>query len=115
MEKYKINVNGKEYYVELELVDSNPFAGEVGKESTIKLSSNEAAIIVEAPLQGNVVNVAVTKNQKVNKGDVILVLEVMKMENDIVAICSGIISEIFVSEGQEVDVKTPLVTIREEK
>lgn len=111
MEKYKVNVNGKEYYVEIELVDSIP---ENEKTSTLKSDSkSQNGKVVKAPMQGNIFNVLAAVNQNVKKGDVIIVLEAMKMENNIVAPCDGIIKEVLVEKGNAVAVEQTLFIIEE--
>ncbi|MBI2853670.1 MAG: biotin/lipoyl-binding protein [Chloroflexi bacterium] len=55
---------------------------------------------VEVPIPGKVISVAVTVDSKVNEGDVICVLESMKMENPILTPVSGVVKEIKVSAGQ---------------
>jgi len=70
-----------------------------------------AGDVVRAPLPGLVVGVKVEAGQQVNKGDVVLVLEAMKMENDIVAAVSGTVKEILVAKGAAVSLGDALVVI----
>ncbi len=58
---------------------------------------------VTSPIPGTIVAVKVRPGDRVKEGDVIMVLEAMKMENDIVAPKSGVVAEIRVQEGQTVD------------
>ncbi len=66
---------------------------------------------VTAPMQGTVVKVLVEEGQKVAAGDTVIVLEAMKMENNIIAEKAGTVSEVAVSEGQSVSGGDSLLTI----
>jgi len=66
---------------------------------------------VTVPMVGKIVNVLVNVGDKVNEDDQIATLEAMKMEMPIVAPTSGVIKEIKVSAGQEVDADTILAII----
>ena len=62
------------------------------------VSSNE----VVAPLTGKVMKINIQIMEKVNKGDVLMIVESMKMENHIIADCAGIVEKIFVNQGDKV-------------
>ena len=64
---------------------------------------------VGAPMPGLVVGVAVTEGQKVERGDVLLSIEAMKMETSITAECEGVVSRIVAPVGTQVDTKDLLV------
>ena len=66
---------------------------------------------VPAPLSGNIWKIMVQPNQQVNDGDVLLILEAMKMETEIRASRSGLVTEILVKEGDAVTVGNPLMRI----
>jgi acetyl-CoA/propionyl-CoA carboxylase biotin carboxyl carrier protein len=66
---------------------------------------------VTAEMQGTVLDVPVTEGDEVAAGDVLLVLEAMKMENDVVAETDGTVTEVAVSEGESVDMGATLVVI----
>lgn len=67
--------------------------------------------MVKALMPGRIVRLNVTKGQQVRKGDSLLVLEAMKMENEIQAAADGTVDEIFVEAGQTVDGGAELVHI----
>ena len=113
MKIYKIKVNGKSYRVELEeieQVDSAPLE-EKRKQETKKLVNNDGGKEVVSPIQGQVTNVKVKVGDKVQKGDVLLIVEAMKLENEVVSPFEGQVAEILVTKGQNVKAKDVIVTI----
>ena len=62
-------------------------------------------------MPGNILKINVAQGQKVNEGDVLIVLEAMKMENEISATKSGTVAQINVTKGAVVETGTPLVII----
>lgn len=67
--------------------------------------------VVAAPLPGNVLSINVTAGEEVKEGDVLLLIEAMKMENEVVAPCGGIVQKIAVSPGQMVSTGDVLAVI----
>ena len=113
MKVYKIKVNGKSYRVELEeieQVDSAPLE-EKRKQETKKIVNNDGGKEVVSPIQGQVTNVKVKVGDKVQKGDVLLIIEAMKLENEVVSPFEGEVAQILVSKGQNVKAKEPIVII----
>ena len=113
MKIYKIKVNGKSYRVELEeieQVDSAPLE-ERRKQESKKLVNNDGGKEVVSPIQGQVTNVKVKVGDKVQKGDVLLIVEAMKLENEVVSPFEGQVTEILVTKGQNVKAKEPIVII----
>lgn len=70
-----------------------------------------AGMAVRAPLPGTVVAVAVTNGQAVKKGQTVVVLEAMKMENNIAAECDGTVTAVCVNKGDTVQTGAVLLTI----
>jgi biotin carboxyl carrier protein len=66
---------------------------------------------VKSPMPGNILKINVTQGQAVNEGDVLMILEAMKMENEIVATKSGTIAQISVTKGAVVETGTVLAVI----
>jgi oxaloacetate decarboxylase alpha subunit len=66
---------------------------------------------IGAPLSGNIWKVMVSLNQKINEGDVLVILEAMKMETEIKAARSGVVTEISVKEGDTVKVGQALLSL----
>ena len=113
MKIYKIKVNGKSYRVELEAieqVDTAPLE-EKKKQESKKIASSNGAHEVPSPIQGQVTNIKVKVGDKVQKGDVLLIIEAMKLENEVVSPFEGQVAEILVSKGQNVKANDVIVTI----
>ena len=119
MKNYTITVNGKSYEVSVEErggasapvtpVAAAPVAP-VAKAAPAT-SGSEGRVKVVAPMSGKILGIKVSPNQAVKKGEVVAVLEAMKMENDIVALEDGIIASINVNVGDSVETNQTLVTI----
>lgn len=119
MKNYTITVNGKSYEVSVEErggvatpvtpVASAPVAP-VAKAAPAS-SGSEGRVKVVAPMSGKILGVKVSVGQAVKKGEVVAVLEAMKMENDIVALEDGTIASINVNVGDSVETNQTLVTI----
>ena len=123
MKNYTITVNGKAYAVTVEEgavsgIAAAP-AAPVPLEAPPAAAPSPAAapagaagsVSVSAPMPGKVVAVKAAAGQAVKKGDVILVLEAMKMENDIVAPQDGTIASINASTGDSVESGAVLATL----
>ena len=113
MKIYKIKVNGKSYRVELEeieQVDTAPLE-EKKRQEPKKIINNDGVKEVVSPIQGQVTNIKVKVGDKVQKGDVLLIIEAMKLENEVVSPFEGQIAEILVSKGQNVKAKDIIITI----
>jgi oxaloacetate decarboxylase alpha subunit len=66
---------------------------------------------IAAPLTGNVWKIEVVPGQKVQEGDLLLILEAMKMENEVCADKDGTIGEIYIQEGNSVEIGQVLLTL----
>ena len=115
MKRYSITVNGNTYDVVVEEIDATgaapapvatpvatPVAAPKPAAKAPAASGAQGATKVTAPMPGTILNVKVTQGQAVKKGDVICVLEAMKMENDIPAPCDGVIASINTQKGASV-------------
>ena len=126
--KYKVTLNNRTYEVEVEagqamLVDEYeayapapaaapaPVAAAPAAASVSAAPALVAGEVVKSPMPGNILKINVTVGQKVNEGETLLVLEAMKMENEIAAPKAGTVAQIIVSKGAVVETGAPLVVI----
>ena len=114
MKVYKIKVNGKSYRVELEAIEETASAPikEENKVEEKKAAPTGEGQAVNSPIQGTVTNVKVKVGDKVKKGDVLLIIEAMKLENEVPSPFDGEVSEILVTKGQNVASKEAVVIIK---
>ena len=115
MKNYRVKINGKTFNVQLEAVEE--VVTNTLKEVRVvkeEEKNNEVENVKEvvSPIQGNVINVLVKKGQKVKKGDVLILIEAMKLENEVNATSDGEIVEILVNNGDSVSTNQVLVKIK---
>lgn len=119
MKNLKITVNGVVYDVQVEEADSSsapaaPAAAPKAAAPAPKKAAPAAAASgepVTSPMPGTILNVPVKVGQAVKTGDVLVVLEAMKMENEIKAAKDATVASIAVSKGEAVNTGTVLVTL----
>jgi biotin carboxyl carrier protein len=127
MKRFKFKINGSEFEVSVNEVEKNvaeievngtPFTVEIekqektsvstinrkpaGKVDPIPTPSKPAASSLKAPLPGSIIKVLVSPGQAVKKGDVLLTMESMKMENNILAESDAVVGTVHVKPGQNV-------------
>ena len=115
MKNYKITVNGTTYDVAVEEVGAGsapaaaaPVAAPAAKPAA---SGSQGSVVVSAPMPGKILAVKTEVGKDVKKGDVLLVLEAMKMENEIVAPEDGTVASVDVSVGSSVESGDTLATL----
>lgn len=132
LRKFRIKINEKEYMVEMEelgtapgpgpisaapLAASVPAAVPVQAEAAVPAAPAAAPVpsgegfTMEAPMPGSIINVQVKAGDQVKENQVLVVLEAMKMENEIVSPKDGIVTAVHVTKGSAIDVGAPIVTI----
>ncbi len=116
MKKYVITVNGAKYEVVVEEADINakftkaeeapkktaPAAAKPAQAAP-KAAPSAGANSVKAPLPGNILKVKVSQGSTVKNGDILCVLEAMKMENEILAPADGTVTAVYAKEGTSVN------------
>ena len=123
--KYRVTLNNRVYEVEVEegsavLLDEYEAASPAPAAVSAPAPKQESAPApapsgdgnaVKAPMPGNILKISVTVGQKVAEGETLLVLEAMKMENEVTADRSGTVTGIIAAKGQTVETGDPLVVI----
>ena len=111
MKKYKVNVNGTAYEVEIEEMTGAPAAAPVAAAPAAPAASG-AGESITSPMPGNILAVNVAAGDVVKKGQVLMVLEAMKMENEIMAPHDGKVTAVAVTKGAAVESGALLCTIQ---
>lgn len=133
---FKIKVDGNHYAVELTMIDSKKFLARVNNMTfevtlrptirkiatptglqrsaltgkSLKMSGEEGVVV--APMTGRIISINAKKGDPVKTGDVLCILEAMKMENEILAPKNGLVEEVKVQEGKAVNEGDTLIVIR---
>ena len=125
MKNYRVTVNGVAYDVVVEEVSASeasvsaPAAAPATPKKAAPAAPQKAAapagkagsVVIKAPMPGNLIKVNVKVGDTVKKGDVLCVLEAMKMENDIMAPSDGVVASVEAAKGSSVATDAVLVTL----
>lgn len=140
MKQFNVTVNGKTYAVEVEEVGAGQggFTYQPVQQAPIQQPAQSAPVqapvqaapvqqapkaqapkaapvsggeLMSAPMPGTILDILVTEGQTVKKGEIILILEAMKMENEIAAATDGVVSKIYTSKSSTVSAGDPMLTI----
>ncbi len=121
MKRYTITVNGTPYDVTVDEAGASapvaapaaPTAKPAAPAPAVKpaVSGAEGSIKVEAPMPGTILDVKTSVGASVKSGDVLCILEAMKMENDIVAPADGTVASIAANKGDIVEAGQIIVTL----
>lgn len=118
MKKYKVNVNGTSYEIEIELMSETeakaapataPAAAPAPAQAPAASGEGEK---ISSPMPGTILDIKVNVGDSVKKGQIIMILEAMKMENEIMAGADGVITSIGVTKGASVQTGDALCTIK---
>lgn len=119
--KYIVTLNGKNYEVEVEKTDAvitavtdaaapAPVAAPAPAAPAAPAASAEGTK-VNSPMPGTILSVSAAPGKAVKTGEVLMILEAMKMENEIVAPCDGTVKQILVQKGSTVETDAVLAVI----
>lgn len=118
MKNYKITVNGNVYDVTVEEVGgavsapaAMPAAMPAAKVDKPSQSAGTGTVKITAPMPGKILSIKVNAGASVKRGEVLMILEAMKMENEIVALEDGTVASIDVSEGASVEAGAILASL----
>ena len=132
--KYKVTLNKRVYEVEVEegsamLIDEYELAAPAAPAAPVAAAPVAAAAhvaaapaaapaaglaageVVKSPMPGNILKINAVQGQAVKEGNVLVVLEAMKMENDVVAPRDGTVAQVVVAKGAVVETGSPLVVL----
>lgn len=111
MKRYRVNVNGNDYEIGIELLDEAACTVEQTNTPKRPAPVSSGATSITSPMPGTILSINFNQGANVKKGDVIMILEAMKMENEILAPCDGKILTLSVSKGATVESGSLLCTL----
>ena len=110
--KFKINIEGKSFIAEVEeLGGTAPASRSAAPTPTTTPITPATGNAIVSPMPGKIISIVVKKGQQIKEGDVVIILEAMKMEQEIKASLEGTVSEIPVVEGDTVRKEQALIII----
>lgn len=124
MRNFLVNVNGTQYQISVEEIDGQaaaaaaaaaPVAAPVAAPAAAPApvaAPSAGAVAVESPMPGNILKVNVKPGDAVNEGDLLMILEAMKMENEILAPSAGTVDQVCVQVGAVVETGTLLCSLK---
>jgi len=110
-ERYTVNVDGKNFNVAVGVGNTalNIQAAEPTIAAPVAIASNGA--VIESPMAGNILKINVNVGSQINEGDVVLMMEAMKMETEVRSRFSGMVSAVNIKEGDAVNVNQVLINL----
>ena len=111
MKNYTITVNGTAYDVTVEESGAGAQSAPSSAPKAAAPAGGEGAVKVNAPMPGKILSVKVSAGQAVKKGDVLMILEAMKMENEVVAPQDGTVAGVNVAAGDSVEAGAVLASL----
>jgi biotin carboxyl carrier protein len=113
--KFKINIEGKSFVAEVEEIGGLPVPPAAKASASPAAPSASVAPVagnaIVSPMPGKVISIKVKKGQPVKEGDVVVILEAMKMEQEIRSSLAGTVEDIPVTEGETVKKEQALIII----
>ncbi|MBE6671077.1 MAG: acetyl-CoA carboxylase biotin carboxyl carrier protein subunit [Ruminococcaceae bacterium] len=121
MKAYKVNVNGNLYEITLEIIDKKdigttpvsaaPAPAPAAPTPAPAAPAQTGSTTISAPMPGTILKVNVANGQAVKKGDVLMILEAMKLENEITSPIDGTVASVNIQTGATVETGTLLCTL----
>lgn len=113
MKKFHITVNGNAYEVEVEEIGAAAPAAAVAAPAAAPAAAVAPAggTVITCPMPGTIIDIKVAAGQAVTEGQILVIFEAMKMENEIVAPCAGTVASINVNKGDAVDSGSVLLSL----
>lgn len=111
MKIYKINVNGKSYEVEVESIEEVKSEVITTKQEPKSEKHGETKTEVLAPMQGKITTLNIEVGSIVKKGEVLMILEAMKLENDILCPVDGYVRQLLIKENDQVEINQLMLII----
>ena len=111
MKIYKVKVNDKVYEVQIESVTEQAGSIEVANTAATAQAPSGKEESIVAPMAGNILDVKVKVGDAIQKGQVVAILEAMKLENEVVATASGTVKQVLVSKGTAVTNQQAIIIV----
>ena len=112
MKKYRVTVNGTAYEIELEeLTGAAPAPAAAAPAPAPAAAAPAGGEQVTSPMPGTILRVEVAQGAAVKEGQLLVVLEAMKMENEILAPKDGTVAQVVVQKGSHVETGSPLIVL----
>lgn len=117
MKIYRVKVNGKVYEVELEALTENnqsiaaPAKTEVKEVAAPAPTTTTGGTVINAPISGKVLDVRVKVGDTIKKGTVVAIVEAMKLENEVPSPFNGVVKEIKISKGSDINSGDVLIVL----
>ena len=109
--KYVVTLNGKNYEVDVTKTDAVITSVTPAAAAPVAPAAPADGTKIAAPMPGTILSVNTAPGSTVNAGDVLFILEAMKMENEIVSPCAGTVKQVLVSKGSTVETDAVLAVI----
>lgn len=111
MKKFHITVNGTAYEVDVEEIGAAAPSAAAAAPAAAPVAAPAGATAITCPMPGTIIDIKVNAGDAVAEGQLLVVFEAMKMENEIVAPCAGTVASINVNKGDSVDTGAVLLSL----
>jgi len=112
MKKYHVNVNGNDYEIAIELIDESEAKAVIPQKAITQVATPAGGEKITSPMPGNILGINVSAGDLVKKGQTLMVLEAMKMENEIMSPIDGTIVSLNTTKGATVESGALLCVIK---